>query len=78
MREQTTTIVVCEHIEEADSERLKGHASTSCLPDVRDAQHNLAHARTLDIEARAQVFTTAAALALSTGDPAPPEPADTH
>jgi hypothetical protein len=45
---------------------------------VRDAQHNLAHARTLDIEARAQVFTTAAALALSTGDLAPPEPADTH
>jgi outer membrane protein len=47
-------------------------------PDVRDAQRNLARARTLDTEARAQVFTTAAALALSTGDLARPEPAEAH
>jgi outer membrane protein len=47
-------------------------------PDVRDAQRNLARARTLDTEARAQVFTTAAALAFSTGDLARPEPAQTR
>jgi len=45
-------------------------------PDVREAQRNLARARTLDTEARAQVFTTAAALAFSTGDLARPEPAE--
>jgi outer membrane protein TolC len=45
-------------------------------PDVRDAEHNLARARTLDTEARAKVFTTAAALAFSTGDLAKAEPAD--
>jgi hypothetical protein len=38
---------------------------------VRDAQRNLARARTLDTEARAQVFTTAAARAFSTGDRRP-------
>jgi hypothetical protein len=43
--------------------------------DVRDAQRNRARARTLDTEARAQVFTTAAALAFSTGDLARPEAA---
>ena len=47
-------------------------------PDVRDAQRNLASARTRDTEARAQVFTTAAALALSTGDLAKAEPAEMH
>jgi outer membrane protein TolC len=47
-------------------------------PDVRDAQRNLARARTLDTEARAQVFTSAAALAFSTGDLARPEPAETR
>jgi hypothetical protein len=45
---------------------------------VRDAQRNLASARTRDTEARAQVFTTAAALALSTGDLAKAEPAEEH
>ena len=45
-------------------------------PDVRDAQRNLARARTLDTEARAKVFTTAAALAFSTGDLAKAEPAE--
>jgi outer membrane protein len=45
-------------------------------PDVREAQRNLARARTLDTEARAKVFTSAAALAFSTGDLARPEPAD--
>jgi hypothetical protein len=43
---------------------------------VREAQRNLASARTLDTEARAKVFTTAAALAFSTGDLARPEPAE--
>jgi outer membrane protein TolC len=43
-------------------------------PDVRDAERNLAQARTLDTEARALVFTTATALAFSTGDLARPEP----
>ena len=45
-------------------------------PDVREAQRNLARARTLDTEARAKVFTTAAALAFSTGDLAKAEPAE--
>jgi outer membrane protein TolC len=45
-------------------------------PDVRDAQRNLARARTLDTEARAKVFTTAVGLAFSTGDLAKPEPAE--
>jgi outer membrane protein TolC len=45
-------------------------------PDVRDAQRNLARARTLDTEARAKVFTSATALAFSTGDLARPEPAE--
>jgi outer membrane protein len=45
-------------------------------PDVREAQRNLARARTLDTEARAKVFTSAAALAFSTGDLARPEPAE--
>jgi outer membrane protein len=45
-------------------------------PDVREAQRNLARARTLDTEARSKVFTTAAALAFSTGDLARPEPAE--
>ena len=45
-------------------------------PDVREAQRNLASARTLDTQARAQVFTTAAALAFSTGDLAKAEPAE--
>lgn len=43
-------------------------------PDVRQAQYNLTRARTLDTEARAKVFTSVAALALSTGDLARPEP----
>ena len=47
-------------------------------PDVRDAQRNLARARTLDTEARAKVFTTATALTFSTGDLARPEPAAAH
>jgi len=45
-------------------------------PDVREGQRNLARSRTLDTEARAKVFTTAAALAFSTGDLARPEPGD--
>jgi outer membrane protein TolC len=45
-------------------------------PDVREAQRNLVRARTLDTEARSKVFTTAAALAFSTGDLARPEPAE--
>jgi len=45
-------------------------------PDVREAQRNLASARTLNTQARAQVFTTAAALAFSTGDLAKAEPAE--
>jgi outer membrane protein TolC len=45
-------------------------------PDVREAQRNLARARTLDTEARAKVFTTATALAFSTGDLAKAEPAE--
>lgn len=45
-------------------------------PNVREAQRNLARARTLDTEARAKVFTTAAELALSTGDLAKAEPAE--
>jgi outer membrane protein TolC len=45
-------------------------------PDVRDAERNLAHARTVDTDARALVFTTATALAYSTGDLAKAEPAD--
>jgi outer membrane protein TolC len=45
-------------------------------PDVRDAQRNLASARTRDTEARAQVFTSATALAFSTGDLAKAEPAE--
>ena len=47
-------------------------------PDVRDAQRNLARARTLDTEARAKVFTAAAALAFSTGDLAKAEPAESR
>ncbi len=43
-------------------------------PDVRDAEHGLARAQTLDVDARSQVFTSAAALALSTGDLARPSP----
>lgn len=43
---------------------------------MREAQRNLARARTLDTEGRSKVFTTAAALALSTGDLARPEPAE--
>jgi outer membrane protein TolC len=43
-------------------------------PDIRDAQRNLARARTLDIEARSKLFASAAALAFSTGDLARPEP----
>ena len=48
----------------------------AAYPDVREAQRNLARARTLDTQARAQVFTSAAALAFSTGDLARPEPAE--
>ncbi|MCW5892632.1 MAG: TolC family protein [bacterium] len=43
-------------------------------PDLREADRNLARARMLDTQARAQVFTAAAALAFSTGDLARPVP----
>jgi len=42
------------------------------FPDVREAERNLARARTLDQAARAEVLTRAAAFALSTGDLARP------
>lgn len=42
------------------------------FPDVREAERNLARARTLDQAARAEVLTRAAAFAFSTGDLARP------
>ena len=42
------------------------------FPDVREAERNLARARTLDQAARAEVMTRAAAFAFSTGDLARP------
>jgi len=42
------------------------------FPDVREAERNLARARTLDHAARAEVLTRAAAFAFSTGDLARP------
>jgi len=70
----------------ADPKRVfsVGASSGACMtqallasyPDVREAQRNLASARTLNTQARAQVFTTAAALAFSTGDLAKAEPAE--
>jgi len=44
----------------------------STFPDVREAERNLAQARTTDTAARAEVRTRAAALAFSTGDLARP------
>ena len=44
----------------------------STFPDVREAERNLARARTADTAARAEVRTRAAALAFSTGDLARP------
>ena len=44
--------------------------------DVSNAQTALTKARTADTESRSSVFATAAALAFSTGDLAPPEKAD--
>jgi len=44
----------------------------STFPDVREAERNLARARTTDTAARAEVRTRAAALAFSTGDLARP------
>ncbi len=44
----------------------------STFPDVRESERNLAHARTVDQSARAEVLTRAAALAFSTGDLARP------
>jgi outer membrane protein TolC len=41
------------------------------FPDVREAERNLARARTLDQAAHAEVLTRAAAFAFSTGDLAP-------
>ena len=42
------------------------------FPDVREAQRNLAGARTMDVAARAEVLTRAAAFAFATGDLARP------
>jgi len=42
------------------------------FPDIRDAQRNLARARTLDQAARAEAMTRATAFAFSTGDLARP------
>ena len=42
------------------------------FPDVREAERNLASARTVDQAARAELVTRAAAFALSTGDLARP------
>src|SRR5204863_9956951 len=42
------------------------------FPDVREAERNLARARTADTAARAEVRTRAAAFAFSTGDLARP------
>ncbi len=44
----------------------------STFPDVREAERNLARARTVDQAARAEVLTRAAAFAFSTGDLARP------
>jgi len=44
----------------------------STFPDIREAERNLARARTADTAARAEVRTRAAALAFSTGDLARP------
>ena len=42
------------------------------FPDVRESERNLARARTLDQESRAEVLTRSAAFAFSTGDLARP------
>ena len=44
----------------------------STFPDVREADRNLARARTLEQSARAEAWTRAAAFAVSTGDLAQP------
>ena len=44
----------------------------STFPDVREAERNLARARTLEQSARAEAWTRAAAFAVSTGDLAQP------
>jgi outer membrane protein TolC len=54
----------------ASMESYKNGLST--FPDVREAERNLARARTLEQSARAEAWTRAAAFAVSTGDLAQP------